>query len=278
VAALATEIGERDTCHPTELEAAARYIEAAFGDMACDVRRQEYTANRRQVRNIEVELPGTGSPPAIVVIGAHYDTVDTPGANDNGSGVAALLEIARSLHGRRFPRTVRFVAFVHEEPPHFMTNQMGSFVYAARCRERNENIAAMVALETIGFYSDEPGSQRYPPIFNRLYPDAGNFIAFVGNTASRTLLRRAIGSFRSHTSFPSEGVAAPGHLQGIGWSDHWSFWQHGYPGIMVTDTAPFRYPHYHTSQDTADKLDYSRLARVTAGLARMVAELAADKP
>jgi Zn-dependent M28 family amino/carboxypeptidase len=150
---------------------------------------------------------------------------------------------------------------------------MGSRVHAANARKRGEKIVAVLALETIGCYSDQPGSQQYPPPFSYFYPDRGNFIAFVGNLGSRSLLRDSIRIFRETTPFPSDGVAAPEFIKGIGWSDHWAFWQEGYPGIMITDTAPFRYPHYHEATDTPDKLDYERMARVVSGVVRVVGGL-----
>ncbi len=210
-----------------------------------------------------------------MVVGAHYDSVaGTRGANDNASGTAAVLEVARLLAGRDLARTVRFVAFVNEEPPYFKTEQMGSRVYARRSRERGERIVAMLSIETIGYYRDEPGTQKYPFPFSLFYPAEGNFIGFVGNLGSRSLVRRCVGSFRSHAAFPSEGAALPGWITGVDWSDHWSFWKEGYAAVMVTDTAPFRYPWYHDSADTADRLDYERTARVVAGIARVVADLA----
>ncbi len=209
------------------------------------------------------------------MIGAHYDSVaGAVGANDNGSGVAATLELARLMKDAKPSRTVRFVAFVNEEPPFYRSDQMGSGVYARRSRERKDNIVAMLSLETIGYYSDEPGSQRYPFPLNFFYPSTGNFIAFVSNLGSRPLLHASIAAFRRHAGFPSDGVAAPAFIPGIDWSDHRSFWQEGYPALMVTDTAPYRYPHYHTPQDTPDKVDYERLARVITGLHGMLRELA----
>jgi Zn-dependent M28 family amino/carboxypeptidase len=199
----------------------------------------------------------------------------SPGANDNGSGAAATLALARRVAGRNLPRTVRLVAFVNEEAGAFKTEAMGSLVYARQCRERNEKIVAMLSLETIGYYSTEPNSQSYPlPGLGALYPTTGNFIAFVGNFGSRALVRDVVGSFRKHARFPSEGAALPSAVPGIDWSDHWSFWQNGYPALMVTDTAPFRYPYYHLAQDTPDKLDYDRMARVVAGLRYVIEELA----
>jgi Zn-dependent M28 family amino/carboxypeptidase len=151
---------------------------------------------------------------------------------------------------------------------------MGSRVHARRARERGENIVAMFSLETIGYYSEERGSQHYPPPLGLFYPATGNFIAFVSNLGSRGLLHEVIASFRRHAQFPSEGLAAPAFFPGVDWSDHWSFWDEGYPALMVTDTAPFRYPYYHLAADTPDKVDCDRLTRVVSGLYRTLRELA----
>jgi hypothetical protein len=149
-------------------------------------------------------------------------------------------------------------------------------VYARRARQRNERIVAMLSLETVGYYSDAPQSQHYPFPLSWFYPSTGDFIGFVGNIGSRQLVRRALGAFRRTTPFPSEGAALPGGMTGVDWSDQWSFWHEGYPALMVTDTALYRYKHYHGQRDTPDKLDYDRLARVVTGLGRVVAELAAE--
>jgi hypothetical protein len=272
---LAREIGERNVWTPDELEAAAAYVEAQWRALGHEPESQEYELRGVTVRNVEIEVAGTSAPDEIVLVGAHYDSVmGCPGANDNGTGVAALLEATRLLHGKEHARTLRFVAFVNEEPPFFQTSQMGSRQYARRSRKRGEDIVAMLSLETIGYYRDDEGSQHYPPPLGLVYPSKGNFVAFVGNVRSRPLVRRCVKSFRGHTRFPSEGGALPGFLPGIGWSDHWSFWQEGYQAVMVTDTAPFRYAHYHGPGDTPEKVDYDRTARVTAGVARVIAELA----
>ncbi|MDH3286561.1 MAG: M20/M25/M40 family metallo-hydrolase [Betaproteobacteria bacterium] len=266
---------EHNFMHPVALEAAARYIETAFEGLGYGVVAQRIPRDGTEVRNIEIEVPGKGRRDEIIVIGAHYDSVSgAPGANDNGSGVAALIELARLLHDSKPARTVRFVAFVDEEPPFYSGEQMGSRFYARHSKARGENIVAMFSLETIGYYSDEPASQRYPFPLSFFYPKTGNFIAFVANLSSRPLLHDVIASFRRHAQFPSEGAAAPALLPGVGWSDHWSFWKEGYPALMVTDTAPYRYPHYHTMQDTPDKVDYERLARVVTGLHGMLRDLA----
>ena len=275
VTMLAGTIGERNMIKFKALEAAADYILDQFREMGYDAHERPYTIDSVRVRNIEAELTGHSRPDEIIILGAHYDSVfGAPGANDNASGVAALLALARLARNQRFARTVRFVAFVNEEPPVFQSGDMGSQRYARECRERNENIVAMLSLETIGYYSDAPRSQVYPAPFSFFYPHTGNFIAFVGNLASRSLVRQIIAGFRADTRFPSEGVAAPAFIPGVGWSDHWSFWQEGFHGVMVTDTALFRYPQYHTREDTPEILDYDRLARVTAGLHRVIASLA----
>jgi len=220
-------------------------------------------------------VPGGARAEEIVVVGAHYDSArGTPGANDNGSGVAAMLELARIFREAKLARTVRFVAFVNEEPPFSNTDEMGSRQYARRTKARGEKVVGMLSLETIGWYSDHRGTQRYPFPLSLFYPSRGNFLGFVGNLDSRALLHEAIGSFRRHAAFPSEGIAAPRSIPGVDWSDHAPFWDEGYPALMLTDTAPYRYPHYHSAQDTPDKVDYERLARVVTGLAGMLRDLA----
>jgi len=272
VAAVASR--EHNVAHPSELAATAQYIETTLAALGFEVASQRFKADTVEVRNVEAAIAGEARASEIVIVGAHYDSVvGAVGANDNGSGVAAMLELARLLKDSRPARTVRFVAFVNEEPPFYRTGEMGSQYYARRSRERGERVVAMFSLETIGWYSDEPGSQRYPFPLSFFYPSTGNFLAFVANLSSRSLLHQAIESFRRHARFPSEGVAAPAFIPGVDWSDHRSFWQEGYPALMVTDTAPYRYPHYHTLRDTPDKVDYERLARVVTGLHGMLRDL-----
>ena len=257
------------------LEAAARHIEFTLFSLGYKVETQRFEADGKEVRNIEAAVTGDARAGEIVIVGAHYDSVaGAVGANDNGSGVAAMLELARLMKDAKPARTVRFVAFVNEEPPFFVTGEMGSQHYARRSRARGENVVAMFSLETIGYYSDRPGSQNYPFPLGLFYPSTGNFLAFVSNLSSRALLHQAIASFRQHARFPSEGVAAPAFIPGVDWSDHRSFWEQGYPALMVTDTAPYRYPHYHTMQDTPEKVDYARLTRVVTGLNGMLRDLA----
>lgn len=274
LARLAGVIGERNVQHPENYAAAALFIEKSLGEMGLEVERQEYRAGRHSCVNLSAVVAGDGRADQIVVVGGHYDSLSgSPGANDNGSGVVATLALARMFAKQKPQRTLRLVFFANEESPYFQTSQMGSLVYAKACRAKNENIVAMLSLETIGYYSDAKNSQQYPSSLRAFYPSTGNFIAFVGNLKSKNLVTRCVGSFRQHAQFPSEGGAIPDNIDGVGWSDHWAFWQVGYPAIMVTDTAPFRYPHYHQPSDTVDQVDYESMARVVTGLSPVVSDL-----
>ena len=274
--ALAGDIGERHVYAFRNMNRAVGYIEEAFKAAGYGVRRIPFEADGKSVCNVEATKAGAGKAGEVVVVGAHYDTVaGAPGADDNGSAVAALLALARAFSGRRAARSVRFVAFANEEPPYFQTDAMGSLVYARACREKGDRIVCMMCLESLGYYSEEKGSQRYPvPVLGLLYPTRGDFIGFVGDISSRKVLKRAIGSFRAHARIPSEGAALPRFTPGVDLSDHWAFWQAGYPAFMVTNTAMFRNPNYHLPSDTVETIDLDRLARVTAGLAAAVDELA----
>jgi len=275
VVMLAGAIGERNLRRYQALNAAADYISQQFRRMGYTVREQTFVVEGKTVKNLEAELSGNSQPQEIILFGAHYDSVaGSPGANDNASGVGALLALARLTNQQRFARTVRFVVFVNEELPYFQTRHMGSRVYARECAQRGERIAAMLSLETIGYYSDLDGSQSYPFPFGFFYPKTGNFVGFVGNLASRDLVRRIVAGFRKHTRFPSAGVAAPAIIPGISWSDQWPFWEEGYPAVMVTDTAFYRYGQYHTLRDTPEIIDYERMARVVAGLGHVLGGLA----
>lgn len=259
--------------HPEELERSARHIENALAGMDYPIHRQAFETNGQKVRNIEIVIEPAAAEAATLVIGAHYDSwLDAPGANDNGTGTAAAVELARLLSDLRHKSSlrIRIVLFVNEEPPFFKTNRMGSLVHARSLKRTGEPVLGMLTLETLGFYSDEENSQHYPPPLGLLYPTKGDFVAFVGLTSSRTFVQRAVGSFREVAAFPSVGGTAPGFVQGIDWSDHWAYEQMGMPALMVTDTAPFRYPHYHTPRDTPDRIDYERLARVVSGLEKMI--------
>jgi Zn-dependent M28 family amino/carboxypeptidase len=273
---LAGNIGERNVPRYPALLDAGEFIEKSFREAGLEPRRDSYEVRGRQCHNIEAEIRAAS--PEIILVGAHYDSVyGAPGANDNASGVAGLLALARRFAGKQNKRTMRFVAFVNEEPPYFQTEQMGSLVYARRCRARHDPIEAMISLETIGYFSDAPGSQRYPsPVLGAFYPTTGNFIGVVGNVGSRDLVRKTIKIFRQEARLPSQGAALPPFIPGVGWSDQWSFWQNGYAGIMITDTAPFRYPDYHAFSDTPEKLDYDRFALVVSGMQKVLTVLARE--
>ena len=272
---LAAEIGIRNVSKYDQLNQAKDFLETSLAEAGYEVRLQEYKIGGKLYYNIEAEHTGTGKPDEIIVVGGHYDSAFTSfGANDNATGAAATLELARFFYNKKTTRTIRFVEFTNEELPFAGTEDMGSLVYAKQLRQRDEKIVAMLSLETMGYFSDKVGSQTYPFPINLFYPNQGNFIGFVANLESGDLLRKAIASFRRHTKFPSEGASLPDWIPGVSWSDHWSFWQQGYQGIMVTDTAPYRYPYYHTEQDTPDKIDFDKLARIVSGLAKVVSNLA----
>jgi Zn-dependent M28 family amino/carboxypeptidase len=274
VQALAGDIGERNVFRPRALAAAADYIEAAWRGQGYEVTPQVYEAHGVRCANLEVTRPGELRAEGILLVGAHYDSImGGPGANDNGSGVAALLELSRLFAGLAPAMSVRFVAFVNEEPPFYMSGDQGSMVYARAARARGDDIRLMAALETIGCYRDGPGSQRYPPLFRLFYPDRGNFLAFVSDFRSRGLMRHVAAAFRARSDFPLEHVATFSLVPGVSWSDHRSFWLNGYRAFMVTDTAFYRYRYYHTAEDTPDKLSYGGLARATEGLYRAFAAI-----
>jgi Zn-dependent M28 family amino/carboxypeptidase len=274
---LSGDIGERNAGHYEALVEARDYIAEELRHAGYAVHRLAFRHDGQVFHNVEAVLDGHSAAGECVVVGAHYDSVEgSPGANDNASGVAALIEVARLLSGRALPITVRFVAFANEEPPYFNTRVgMGSVEYAKGLSD-SARVRAMLSLETVGFYSDSPGSQHYPALVGLLYPDRGNFIAFVSNLGSSQLVRRALGVFREVATLPSEGAALPGSVPGVSWSDHRSFWDVGVPAVMITDTALFRDRHYHLASDTADRLDYERMARLATGLSKVVTALASD--
>ena len=275
VAKLADEIGERNVFRPYALHAAADYIQAEWIAQGYRVAVHGYEIEGVLSRNLEATLQGKSKPNEIILIGAHYDTVrGSPGANDNASGVAALLEISRWFATLAPERTVRFVAFVNEEPPFFYWGQMGSMVYAKAARARGDDIRLMVSLEMLGCYTDEPGSQSYPPLLRFFYPDRGNFIAFVSNFSSRKAMRQLVDAFRARSDFPAESLATFEFVPGVAWSDQLSFWRQGYSALMVTDTAFHRYAYYHTALDTPEKINYEAMARVVEGLQNAIAALA----
>jgi Zn-dependent M28 family amino/carboxypeptidase len=275
---LAGTIGERNVFRPRALHAAEDYIRETWRDQGYGVTAQEYNVHGVRSANLEITRRGVADPDAIILVGAHYDSVQgSPGANDNGSGVAALLEFSARLAGLEPACTLRLVAFVNEEPPFFLFGQMGSLHYARAARRRGDDIRLMIALETIGFYSDAPGSQSYPPLLRHFFPDRANFIGFVSNFRSRAALRELARAYRATTDFPMQYLATFAAVPGVAWSDHLSFWRSGYRALMVTDTAFYRYRWYHTAQDTPDKLNYGEFARMSNGLFWSLMTLAATR-
>jgi len=272
---LALEIGERNLLHPTALHAAEDYITRCWQQQGYPIEKQAYRERDIPCANLEISHTGTSRKDKIILIGAHYDSVTgSPGANDNASGVAVMLELSRLFRLKATAMTLRFVAFVNEEPPFFFTRRQGSLIYAKAARHRGDDICLMLALETMGYYRDEANSQGYPPLFRFFYPNQANFISLVSNLRSRKLMHRLARAFRSSSDFPLQHVATFSLIPGVAWSDHLSFWRQGYRALMVTDTAFYRYPYYHSAEDTAEKLDYGRLAQVCEGLFKAISLLA----
>ncbi len=276
---LAGEIGERNVLRSQALAAAGDYIADEWTRQGYVVRRQWFEADGVRCANLEVARAGGVRPRQILLLGAHYDSVPgSPGANDNASGVAALLDIARRFTTLSPEITVRFVAFANEEPPFYATPRQGSMIYASASRAVREDIRLMVSLETIGCYRDDPGSQLYPPPLGLFYPQRGNFLAFVSDLGSALWMRRCARAFRSSSRFPLACAAVPRWIPGVSWSDHYSFWQHGYHAFMVTDTAFHRYRHYHTAKDTPEKLSYGQFAAAVDGLGETFAIVSGARP
>lgn len=270
---LAQVIGVRSSQAPEGLLGARDYLKASVGSMGLALSALEFETESGTFENLELRLPGKDSNLPELLLCAHYDSyLDTVGADDNASGVAVLLEIARHFASGSSERGLRILFAANEELPFYRTDGMGSRVYAKAARAAGDELLAAVSLESLGTWKTEPGSQSYPFPLGLCYPDRGDFLAFVGDLNSHQLVRRSVAWFRENVSLPSEGVAAPEWLPGIGWSDHASFWEAGYRGMMVTTTAPFRNFNYHTEFDVPVELDYERMARCTIGLSQWVAE------
>jgi Zn-dependent M28 family amino/carboxypeptidase len=274
---LSRDIGQRSYVDIESLNRAAHYIEGLFSSFGYEPKKQPYSYRGNTYQNIAVEAKGTA--PAtddVIVVGAHYDTVyGTPGADDNASGVAGLLELARLIRGKSIPRTIHFVAFTLEEPPAFFTKNMGSYIYAKSLYDKGIKLYGMISLEMLGYYSDEENSQfLYPYSFLKwIYPNTGNFIAFVGNLSSRRFAKAFKKSFKTVSTFPVQSLNAPWFVPGVYFSDQYGFWRFGYPAIMITDTAFMRNRNYHRETDTAETLDYSKFAELVEGLFRTLCEV-----
>ncbi|MDF1751183.1 MAG: M28 family peptidase [Verrucomicrobiales bacterium] len=265
---LSEEIGERNLDNPTDLERAAIWIQSTLksGNMGYEVDRQMFPVDGVEVRNLMVELTGTRLRKEIVLVGAHYDTVaGSPGANAGGSGVAALLSLAQAFAGDRQERTIRFVFFTNEEPPYFGTENMGSRVYAKRSSTREEKIVAMLSLDSLGCFRDEAGSQMQPEGVTEALPDTGNFIVFSGNDTAKFRADSARNILKRESGIEALSVELP-DLK----SDEVSFAKYGYPSVLVSDTAKYRYPDFHQSTDTMEKIDFERLEKTCQALKQIV--------
>jgi Zn-dependent M28 family amino/carboxypeptidase len=270
---LGGKIGIRN--NPITLQMSLNYITDRLKSSGYVVKEQKYAVDTMSLRNIEAEKKGSEKPEEIIILGAHYDTVNcSPGSDDNGSGVASVLELARLFADKNPKRTIRFVLFASEEPPYFRSHDMGSYHYAKKCKALKENIKGVLILETLGYYTEEPNSQTYPLSYLPGYPDKGNFITFVSNLNSQKLLKKCMSAFRSSTDFPSVGVSVPEWITGVDWSDQMYFWKNNIQAVMITDTALYRNPYYHEPTDAAETLNYPYFARVVGGLETVVAALA----
>jgi Zn-dependent M28 family amino/carboxypeptidase len=276
---LAGLIGPRHLSQPAAFDAAAEFVERELIDAGYAVARQTYLAGGREVANLVAEIPGGKKKDEIVIVGAHYDTIpSTPGADDNASAVAVMIEVARRMRALEPARTVRFVGFACEEMPYFHTGEMGSQAYARSCRSRGERVRGMLCLEMVGYYVKGPGSQEVPPaiprIFHGVLPKQGDFLAAVANLRSVRLLRKFRRGFKRAVKFPLFSIALPEAIHEIRFSDNSSFWDQGYPALMLTDTSFYRNPHYHLPSDTPDTLDYEAMAQVTLGVIGGASEVA----
>ncbi len=277
VLALSEELAPRDAVHPSNMDRVADYIQQKLEPFAQKTEEQPYSVDGMSVRNIRAFFgPDTDER---IVVGAHYDVAGPyPGADDNASGVAGLIELARLLTDVDLPMRVELVSYPLEEPPYFFSRKMGSYIHAKSLKDRNVSVRAMIALEMIGYFSDEEGSQSYPLFLLRpFYPSVGNYIAVVGKLFQKGLVRTIRETMKEATPLPVESINAPRLVPGIALSDHLNYWRNGFPAVMITDTAMYRNPNYHSPHDTADTLDYERMAQVVDGVKESVVRLADSK-
>ena len=292
---LTQTIGERHFGLPGSLDQTANYIDQEWREAKYDPvfqgfsiqpplisrLRAKHRLSKKPIsfKNVIAQLPGRSDEQ--IVIGAHYDTAfGTPGADDNASGIAVLIEIARLLkkiqlaHSAPFNKSVTLAAFANEEPPFSRTSAMGSARFVKLALQRGEKIGFMLCLEMLGFYTDQPNSQSYPPFLKYFYPDRGDFIAIVGNLRSHSYVKRVKQVFQQETKVAVESLVAPRFVRGVDFSDHMNFWAAGIPAVMLTDTAFYRNPHYHQPSDTLQTLDFERMAEGTIGAASSILTMA----
>ncbi len=252
----------RDAYHPENLRRCALYLKERFAAAGARVSLQRYEVDDRQYSNVIASYgPEQGER---IIVGAHYDTAgELPGADDNASGVVGLLTLATWLNNKTLKQRIDLVAYTLEEPPYFRSDAMGSARHAIMLTEQQVTVRIMIALEMLGYFSDEAGSQQYPVgLLSLFYPSVGNYVSVVGKTGQGGIVRDIKQRMRASTNLPVHSINAPAFIPGIDFSDHLNYWQQGFPAVMITDTAFYRNKNYHTKDDTPDKLDYVRLAEV----------------
>jgi hypothetical protein len=265
---------ENDTSYK-QLRQCEEWIKQRWESQGYIVKKHTFSIKGKEYSNLEIEIKGRKLPSEIIIISAQYDTLpDSPGANNNGSGMAVLFQLSQLLRKHTPDRTLRLLNFVNEEDPFFGTEMMGSYQYAKKCRARHEDIRVMLSLDALGIYTDRIGSQKYPFPFSLFYPSRGNFLAFIGDFSSRKYMMETTKGFKKGSSFPIEAGVVPKRVEGAAWSDHLSFWRFGYPGIMITDTGGFRSASHTTKEDTVDKLNFEAMSRIVIGMYTSVLHLA----
>jgi hypothetical protein len=271
---MSVTLGERNVEKYGALSQCEKWIRERWESMGYKVQEQVFEVEGKRVANLEVEIPGLKAPSEIVIVSAQYDTLPgSPGANNDASGVAILLQLSEMFREYRPDRTLRLINFTTEEPPYFGTELMGSLRYAKRCRQLSEDVRVVLSLDALGFFRDSPDTQKLPFPFSYFYPDRANFLAFIGDLRTRPYMIVTTRGFKKGSAFPIAAGSAPRWVKGAGWSDHSSFWRYGYRGMQVTDTGAFRSPWHTNEGDTVDKLDFRALARITMGLYASVIEL-----
>lgn len=271
VSYLSVTVGPRNPPHYVALCKTEAWIRDTWQSLGYAVGEQKFMVENLECTNLEIEIPGRIPSAGIVIVTAQYDTwPDSPGANNNGSGMAVLMQLSRVLRDHRPDRTLRLVAFTVQEPPY---NELGSRMYAQRCRERDEKIHVMMSMDAIGIYKQDPHTQKLPFPFSLLYPDRGNFLAFIADLRSRSQVEQATRGFKRGSNFHIETAAVPRSVKGATWSDHHSFWSQGYRAIQITDTGAFRAESHTNARDTMEKIDFAALARITLGMYGAILEL-----
>ncbi len=271
-------LGPRNAFSYERLQKCAKWIKKRWESQGYVVESNKFSIQGREYENLAIEIKGKKSPEEIIIVSAQYDTLpDSPGANNNASGVAVLFQLSNLLRNFTPDKTIRLIDFVNEEDPFFGTEWMGSFRYAENAYQKHENVKIILSIDSIGIYKDEPGSQKLPFPFSLFYPDRGNFLAFIGDFGSRKYMIKATRGFRRGSAFPIKAGVVPKCVKGAAWSDHVSFWKFGYAGMQITDTGAFRSPYHTTKEDTLEKINLDALSRIVIGMYGSITELAQDK-